>query len=96
MPIYYIVSGVLLVTPIAAATAIVIYALRKNRDVSASFWSKRFGFTLNARDRSAALPPQPWAGYASGTPTSTSASSSPPQCTPIVQGQPSAALPPSP
>jgi hypothetical protein len=96
MPIYYIVSGVLLVTPIAAATAIVIYALRKNRDVSASFWSKRFGFTLNARDRSASLAPQPWAGYASGTPTPTAAPSSPPQCAPSVQRQSSAAFPPSP
>ena len=58
MPIYLIASGVLLVTPIAAATAIVIYALRTNRDVSASFWSKRFGFTLSAKDRPAASPPQ--------------------------------------
>lgn len=52
MSIYYIVCGVLLAAfLVGAATAIVLYALKKYPDVSASFWSKRFGFTLSAKDR---------------------------------------------
>jgi hypothetical protein len=73
MPTYYIVSGLLLVAPIAAATAIVIYALKKNREVSASFWSKRFGFTVNARDRSFASLPQAPAEFAPGKPDQSTA-----------------------
>jgi len=41
MPIYYIFGGSLFVIPILAATAIVLYALKKDRHFSAGFWWKR-------------------------------------------------------
>ena|SRR5881397_4346350 len=94
MAIYYIVLGVFLVAPITAGTVIVLYALRKNCDVSASFWSKRFGFTLNAKDRPVTLPAQSQERYASDTATCTTAPCATSRCTPDMPAQSSAALPP--
>ena len=57
MAMYYVVSVILVVVPIAAATAMVIHALNKKGDVSAGFWLHRLGFTLTAKDRSENLKP---------------------------------------
>jgi hypothetical protein len=50
MPTYIILYTVSLAFPTVAVTAVIIYALKKYSTVNASFWSKRFGFTLNAMD----------------------------------------------
>ena len=69
MAIYYIVSSVLLTVPFVAAAAMVIYALSRKGDVKAGLWSKRFGFSLNARERPSVSPRQSWATSASGVPS---------------------------
>jgi hypothetical protein len=51
MATYYVVSAILFVVLIFAATTIVIYALNKKGDVSAGLWLNRVGFTLSAKER---------------------------------------------
>ena len=68
MAIYYIVSSVLLTVPFVAVTSMVIYALSRKGDVKAGFWSKRFVFSLNARERSSVSPRESRAITASGVP----------------------------
>lgn len=54
---YYIVLSAVFIIAIVSVTTMVIHALNKKGDVDASFWSKRFGFRLSAKDR-ASGPPQ--------------------------------------
>jgi hypothetical protein len=93
MPTYIILYAVSLALPTAAVTAIIIYALKKYSTVNASFWSKRFGFTLNAMYPST---PAPLAqvGPVPGTPDLPNSLSGPQERAPGTTDRASAALPP--
>lgn len=51
MAAYYVVTSIVILVPVVAATALVIHALNKKGDVSAGFQLSKFGFTLTAKDR---------------------------------------------
>jgi hypothetical protein len=89
MPIYFILYSMLVIGPVAAITAIVLVALKRFPNVSASFGSKRFSFTLNVSERhSASAPPY----CASGMPDQSSAAL-PPQIGSRILGSPPGDLP---